>query len=386
MRFGFITPARVGIATYNVAMRILGIETSCDETAAAVVEDGARVLSNVIASTKDAFLWSGGVIPEKAARAQAECILPVITQALAQADILPTHLDAVAVTVGPGLLGSLIVGTTTARMLAAVWRKPLLPVHHHLGHLSSVWLTEKSQIQKPKTQTIFNYQSSIPQFPVLTLTVSGGHTELWLRTAHTSGQLLGRTRDDAAGEAFDKGACLLGLPYPGGPAIAKAAESGNPNAFAFPHPLHSDSTLDFSFSGLKTSLKYLLRDLGHSPIPPAYPILQPTTYNLADVAASYQHAICRHLCDRTAKALAQFPHIKEIHLVGGVSANIYLRKLLQESTGQCFIRWPTAIEYCTDNAAMIAAAAEFLVAERGWPDTRSATDPSLPLTGMVENG
>src|SRR3989344_4012765 len=355
-------------------MRILGIETSCDETAAAVVEDGVRILSNVIASAKDAFLWSGGVIPEEAARKQVECILPVIAQAFSEAHITHEDLDAIAVTKGPGLLGSLIVGTTTARMIGAIWQKPLIGIHHHLGHLSSTWLLNPTS-QAP---------CHSPKFPILTLTVSGGHTELWLRTAHTSGKLLGRTRDDAAGEAFDKGACLLGLPYPGGPAIAKAAESGNPNAFAFPHPLHSDDTIDFSFSGLKTSLKYLLRDLGHSPIPPAYPILQPTTYNLADVAASYQHAICRHLCDRTAKALAQFPHIKEIHLVGGVSANIYLRKLLQESTGQCFIRWPTAIEYCTDNAAMIAAAAEFLVAERGWPDTRSATDPSLPLTGMVE--
>ncbi len=376
-------------------MRILGIETSCDETAAAVVKDGTRVLSNVIASTKDAFLWSGGVIPEEAARAQVECILPVITQALSEAHITPKDLDAIAVTKGPGLLGSLIVGTTTARILAATWQKPLIGIHHHLGHLSSVWLTEKSQILHPKSRVILNFQFSIPQFPVLTLTVSGGHTELWLRTAHTSGRLLGRTRDDAAGEAFDKGACLLGLPYPGGPAIAKAAENGNPNAFAFPHPLQNDDTLDFSFSGLKTALKYLLRDLQM-----CHPELvegrhAPTTHMLrqaqhdtciADIAASYQHAICRHLCDRTAKALARFPNIKEIHLVGGVSANIYLRKLLQENTGQCLIRWPTAIEYCTDNAAMIAAAAEFLVTERGWPDARSATDPSLPLTCMVENG
>ncbi|MBI2523746.1 tRNA (adenosine(37)-N6)-threonylcarbamoyltransferase complex transferase subunit TsaD, partial [Candidatus Peregrinibacteria bacterium] len=228
-------------------MRILGIETSCDETAAAVVEDGIHVLSNVIASAKDAFLWSGGVIPEEAARKQVECVLPIIAQTLSEAHITHEDLDAIAVTKGPGLLGSLIVGTVTARILAAMWQKPLIGIHHHFGHLSSTWLRQKSEAR----------------FPILTLTVSGGHTELWLRTAHTSGELLGQTRDDAAGEAFDKGACLLGLPYPGGPAIAEAAENGNPSAFAFPHPLHSDTTLDFSFSGLKTSLKYLLRDSKH---------------------------------------------------------------------------------------------------------------------------
>ena len=365
-------------------MRILGIETSCDETAAAVVEDGVRILSNVIASAKDAFLWSGGVIPEEAARKQVECILPVIAQAFSEAHITHEDLDAIAVTKGPGLLGSLIVGTTTARMIGAIWQKPLIGIHHHLGHLSSTWLLNPTS-QAP---------CHSPKFPILTLTVSGGHTELWLRTAHTSGKLLGRTRDDAAGEAFDKGACLLGLPYPGGPAIAKAAESGNPNAFAFPHPLHSDDTIDFSFSGLKTSLKYLLRDLQKNTS-----ILN-SQFSIPDVAASYQHAICRHLCDRTMRALTQFPNIKEIHLVGGVSANTELRSMMEKSingeretsqraslpTRQVTVRWPTAIEYCTDNAAMIAAAAEFLVAERGWPDTRSATDPSLPLTDMVENG
>lgn len=356
-------------------MRILGIETSCDETAAAVVEDGTHVVSNVIASAKDAFLWSGGVIPEEAARKQVECLLPVITQALSQAHITPGDLDAIAVTKGPGLLGSLIVGTVTARVLATVWQKPLIGIHHHLGHLSSTWLQPGPQSPGPS-----------PQFPILTLTVSGGHTELWLRTAHTSGALLGRTRDDAAGEAFDKGACLLSLPYPGGPAIAKTAEGGNPHAFDFPLPLKGEDNFDFSFSGIKTALKYLLRDLAVS-------------YKLEDIAASYQHAICHHLCDRTMKAIAQFPQVKEVHLVGGVSANTYLRTMLGKSihgkpvvrdpervTSQpVTVRWPVAITYCTDNAAMIAAAAEFLVMERGWPNVRFTTDASLPLTEIVKN-
>ncbi|MBI3336030.1 tRNA (adenosine(37)-N6)-threonylcarbamoyltransferase complex transferase subunit TsaD [Candidatus Peregrinibacteria bacterium] len=316
-------------------MLVLGIETSCDETAASIVENGTSVLSNIIATSKEAFEHLGGVIPESAARRQVECILPVITQALTDAHITPKHIDAIAVTKGPGLLGSLLVGTTTARILASVWKKPLIGVHHTLGHLSSTFL-----------QTTDMRQQTTDCFPLLALSVSGGHTELWYRESHIKGILLGQTRDDAAGEAFDKGASLLSLTYPGGPSIQKAAEHGNDHAYEFPLPLKAKPTLDFSFSGLKTALKYLLQS--EEPLA------------LRDVAASYQHAICRHLVDRIQKALKQYPDIREIHIVGGVSANAHLRTLLTQTIPDVPARFPLSLAYCTDNAAMIAAAGFFM--------------------------
>lgn len=351
-------------------MLILGIETSCDETAAAVVEDGTNVLSNVIATSQHAFEQSGGVIPEQAARKQVECIYPVLEQAFKDAHVSPKSIDAIAVTKGPGLLGSLLVGTTTARVLASVWKKPLIGVHHNFGHLSSIWLSKK--LHHP--------------FPILTLSVSGGHTELWYRIAQTKGKLLGSTRDDAAGEAFDKGAALLGLPYPGGPSIANAALGGNPHAFKFPLPLKGENNLDFSFSGLKTALKYLLYDLEKpmkkkKPRPPkivSLDSLGPSA--LADIAASYQHALCRHLTNRIERALEQLPKTREMHIVGGVSANTALRAMLQQNIPPVAIRWPSAIVYCTDNAAMIAAAAYFLIEERGKKALEKfETSASLPL-------
>lgn len=344
-------------------MRILGLETSCDETAAAVVEDGTRVLSNVIASSRDAFQKSGGVIPEEAARRQVECILPVLQQAFDGIGLTPKDLDAIAVTRGPGLLGSLLVGTTTARILASIWRLPLIGVHHIIGHLSSTWLM-------PET-------SNEPTFPILTLSASGGHTELWLREAHTRGQLLGRTRDDAAGEAFDKGATLLGLPYPGGPAIAALAEEGDRMRFTFPLPLAEENTLDFSFSGLKTALRYLLRDLENKQ-------RAISSQQRADLAASYQHALCRHLVDRIRRALAKYPDIRDVHLVGGVSANRHLRTLAADAIGNRLLRFPVKLSWCTDNAAMIAAAAEFLIRERGMPEDAWETEASLPLEEAMQ--
>lgn len=330
-------------------MRILGIETSCDETAAAIVDDGRTVRSNVISTSRDAFARTGGVIPEEAARRQLECIQPVIVTALKEAGCVPADLDAVAVTHAPGLLGSLLVGTIAARTFAWVHNLPLVGVHHTLGHLSSPWLGLEEE----------------PAFPILTLSVSGGHTDLWLRASHTHGTRIGRTRDDAAGEAFDKGASLLGLPYPGGPAIALAAADGDDRAFTFPLPLAGDDSLDWSFSGLKTSLRYLLRD---DPSAAA---------RVPDVAASFERAICRHLVDRLKCALDRHPEIREVHLVGGVSANTRLRSMIQELGMET--RWPTKPEYCTDNGAMIAAAGEFLLAER--PDAAHPFDTlaSLPL-------
>lgn len=323
-------------------MRILGIETSCDETSVAVVEDGMTVASNVIASSQAAFKKLAGVIPEEAARRQVECMIPVLRQAMDEAG--PAPVDAIAVTRGPGLLGSLLVGTVTARAASQLWNLPLIGVHHTLGHLSSVWL---------------NQASDPPAFPCLCLSASGGHTDLWYRTSHTQGRLIGRTRDDAAGEAFDKGASLLGLPYPGGPAIGKASETGSATAHAFPLPLRGDASCDFSFSGLKTSLKYLLRDLGFDPLAPGNA--------LPDLAASFQEAICHHLLDRLLHAIELYPDAREVHIVGGVSANTRLRVLARECCAKhgLTLRVPAAGAYCTDNAAMIASAGFFLWKELG---------------------
>ncbi len=371
-------------------LRILSIESSCDETSIAVVEDGVKVLSNIIASSMSAFTASGGVIPEEAARKQVECMLPVLKQAFEQSKSDWSMIDAIAVTKGPGLLGSLLVGTVTAKALASIHKKPLMGVHHTLGHLSSTWLDTE--------------ENDLPHFPMLTLSASGGHTELWLRTSHTHGELIGRTRDDAAGEAFDKGATLLGLPYPGGPSISKAAEGGNPDAFPFPLPLKKDETFDFSFSGLKTALRYTIRDLPPHPsfdlaqdkVPGAAGWLEeqetsqratsnePTSQR-ANLASSYQAAICLHLVDRVSMALKKFPQIKEVHVVGGVSANTFLRSIITNlCAGNQTVRFPKKLSYCTDNAAMIAAAAEFLVKENPESLNESfSTEASLPLSAAI---
>ena len=337
-------------------MRILGIETSCDETAAAIVCDGFRAESSVIATSRAAFQESGGVIPEEAARKQVECIIPVIAKAFANAKLGWDDIGAIAVTYGPGLLGSLIVGTTAARVLASLHAKPLVCVHHTLGHLTSTWIDADAP----------------PQFPCLTLSASGGHTDLWYRTSHTKGELLGSTRDDAAGEAFDKGAALLGLPYPGGPAIAQCAESGDPSAFRFPSAMHGEDTMDFSFSGLKTALRYAIRDLSG-----------PLDAQQADLAASFQHAICEQLVSRIECGLRKRPGTREIHVVGGVSANTYLRNMLRERVAVS-VHVPAKLSYCTDNAAMIAAAGFFLLRER--PECLKqnlATQANSPLLSAI---
>jgi N6-L-threonylcarbamoyladenine synthase len=339
-------------------MRILGIETSCDETSVSIVQNGVDVLSNVIATSQARFAKLAGVIPEVAARRQIECIIPVLEEALTGVASDRRTIEAIAVTKGPGLLTSLLVGTMTARVLADTWHLPLIGVHHTLGHLSSTWLGGAKCV-----------------FPILTLSASGGHTDLWYRTSHTRGTLLGRTRDDAAGEAFDKGANLLELPYPGGPAIAELAREGNPTAFEFPRPLAADATLDFSFSGLKTALKYLLRDLGR----------EPSDAERRDIAASFQRAINAHLIARILETLHAHPRTREVHIVGGVSANTALREeLTQQLPDSATLRWPRRMEYCTDNAAMIAAAAEFLhqeLGERAFGPFETAA--SLPLEEVV---
>ncbi len=341
-------------------MRILAIESSCDETAAAVVEDGVHVRSNVISTSRKAFEQMGGVIPEDAARKTVECIMPVINQALEGVTASWDEIDAIAVTRGPGLLGSLLVGTVAARAIARIHGKPLIGVHHTLGHLSSTWLGTDPADE--------------PRFPMLTLSASGGHTDLWLRTAHTKGRLIGRTRDDAAGEAFDKGASMLGLPYPGGPSISKAGAEGNHLAFSFPMPLQKEQTIDYSFSGLKTALRYIIRDLDEAM----------SGERLADLAASYEYALCNHLCDRIKRALDVHPDILEVHLVGGVSANTRLRAMATEVCDGRTLRFPATLGYCTDNAAMIGAAAQFLINEHGDAAYASFdTVASLPLGEAV---
>lgn len=334
----------MGIRNTNLAvnMRILGIETSCDETAVAVVDDGTKVISSVIASTKDIFSDAGGVVPEDAARRQVEMMLPVLHKALEDAECSMQSIDAIAVTKGPGLMGSLLTGTTTARVLASLHKKPLIGVHHTFGHLTSTWL-----LPSPTPNT--NPQP--PSFPCITLSVSGGHSDLWLRKAHTDGERIGTTRDDAAGEAFDKGASMLSLPYPGGPSISKEAENGNEQAIELPAALKGEDTCDFSFSGLKTALKYTIRD---------HPEM-----STEDLAASYQYAICKQLTDRVMRACKRHPEVREVHIVGGVSANRRLRSMIEEQLGDVVLRVPSTMQYCTDNAAMIAAGAYFLVKELG---------------------
>lgn len=343
-------------------MRILAIESSCDETAAAIIRNGCTVESNVISTSRQAFEQTGGVIPEDAARRQIECILPVIHGAMKEAEATWNTIDAIAVTKGPGLLGSLLVGTMAARAIAHIHHKPLIGVHHTLGHLSSTWLG-----LDPQTP---------PTFPILSLSASGGHTDVWLRTSHTKGSLIGRTRDDAAGEAFDKGASLLGLPYPGGPSISKAGAEGNPHAYKFPKPLQHTETLEFSFSGLKTALRYIIRDLG---------TLQDEM--IADLAASYEYALCMHLVDRLIQSIRTYPEIQEIHIVGGVSANNRLRSLIQASVpSHVTVRFPHQLSYCTDNAAMIGSAATFMVQELGQDAYEIfETVASLPLEHALKS-
>jgi N6-L-threonylcarbamoyladenine synthase len=332
----------------EVVTRILAIETSCDETAAAVVESGTRILSNVIASQTDLHAQYGGVFPEIASRKHIEVIHAVVAQAMGQAYLGYDDLDCIAVTRGPGLVGSLLVGVNVAKGLALARNKPLLGINHIEGHIYSIWLTEAA----PEIR-----------FPLLTLVVSGGHTELYLMRDHLDYEHLGGTIDDAAGEAFDKVGRLLDLPYPGGPAIDQAAREGQPAAFNFPRAL-MDGSYDFSFSGLKTAvLREVERyDSGRLPV--------------ADLAASFQAAVIDVLVEKTARAATAF-NATAVHITGGVSANSALRQAMVDRL-DVPVRCPPLV-LCTDNAAMIAAAAHwhFLRGQRSGLDLEVA--PSLRL-------
>lgn len=308
--------------------RILAIETSCDETSAAVVEDGRKILSNIIASQIDLHAQYGGVFPEVASRQHVEVIHAVVQQALEEAHMGLDDIDCIAVTRGPGLVGSLLVGVNMAKGLALARNKPFLGINHIEGHIYSLWLTE---------------HADEIEFPLITLVVSGGHTELYLMTGHGQYQHLGGTLDDAAGEAFDKVGRVLGLPFPGGPAIDKLATAGNATAFKFPRAVLDDG-FNFSFSGLKTAVSRQIKHFDKTKLP------------VEDLAASFQTAVVDALVIKTERAAATYG-VTAVHLAGGVSANRELRQTMTERLS-IPVRYPSPI-LCTDNAAMIGAAAHW---------------------------
>lgn len=342
-------------------MKVLAIESSCDETAAAVVENGTDLLSNVINSQIDIHSVYGGVVPEVAARSHLEVILPVVDKALSDASCSWDDIDAIAVTYAPGLVGSLLIGTLAARTLALLKNKPLYPIHHVEGHVYA------------------NFLSSKPAFPLLALIVSGGHSQLVLFKDHGDYELLGQTQDDAVGEAFDKVAKIIGLPYPGGPSIAAAAVDGNPHAFKFPKA-KMQNKYDFSFSGLKTAvLRTVQAETGVKYDFPSHQLPERVSESLrADIAASFQHIAIETLVDKAEKAYHDHTPASVV-IAGGVAAN-------QELRHQLSARLPINIDYapmnlCTDNAAMIASLAYFYAQTQPPVDPRQVeVVPSLSMT------
>jgi N6-L-threonylcarbamoyladenine synthase len=328
-------------------MLILSIESSCDETAAAVIQDGRVVRSDIVCSQVEIHAKWGGVVPEIASRNHLLEVIPVVDQALSQANVTWAEIDAIAVTQGPGLVGALLVGLQVAKSLAMVYQKPLIPVHHLSGHLSATALY--AQDDKP---------TPLPQFPHLALIVSGGHTAIYRVDAYDQVSVIANTQDDAAGEAFDKVARMLGLGYPGGPVVERGARGGDDRAYRFTRPQIKSAPLDFSFSGLKTAVLTKIKRHGSLPVGD----------DLRNLLASFQLAAVDQLVHRALKVM-QREDISEITLSGGVACNTLLREMLSKEVslrgGQVFIpprRW------CTDNAAMIGAAAAHiapLYLERG---------------------
>ena len=375
-------------------MKILGIETSCDETAAAVVEDGVRILSNVVVSQIDIFAEYGGVIPEVAARSHLEAMMPVVNKALVDAGCTWDDIDAIAVTHAPGLLGSLLIGTLTARTLAILHDKPLYAVHHLKSHVYANWLSNAEETKPVFSSAGLEFSSTsyagsraepplrgepvrpgrnigvensnqnfmlqkrqvlvsqTPQFPLIALVISGGHTQILYMPAHNQFEIIGTTRDDAVGECFDKVAKILGLPYPGGPAIAKAALSGDAKKYKLPHP--KIEGLDFSFSGLKTAvLRTVQKELGLPISHPSYDLKNHLSEKqVADFAASFQKTAVEILCEKLALATKQYPDVQSVVIAGGVSAN----KALREALPEAYFPEPSL---SGDNGAMVAAAAYY---------------------------
>lgn len=316
-------------------MKILGIETSCDETAASIVQDGTDILSNVVVSQIDIFAEYGGVIPEVAARSHLEAIMPVIHKALSDANCTWDDIDAIAVTHAPGLLGSLLVGTLTARTLSILYDKPLYAVHHIKSHVYANWLSFHN-----------------PIFPLIALVISGGHTQILYMPAHNQFQIIGTTRDDAIGECFDKVAKILGLPYPGGPAIAKASLNGDLTKYTLPHP--KVDGLDFSFSGLKTAvLRAVQKELNLPISHPSHDLKNHlSSKQVADFAASFQKTAIDILVEKLQLAREKYPDAKSTVIAGGVSANQALRSTLPNA----YFPIPSL---SGDNGAMVAAAAYY---------------------------
>ncbi len=390
---------------YDRKMKILAIESSCDETAAAVVEDGVKILSNVVVSQIDIFAEYGGVIPEVAARSHLEVILPVVHKALRDANLTKDDIDVIAVTYAPGLLGSLLIGTLTARMLAILWEKPLYAVHHLKSHIYASWLNTESA-----GDTIFTRHGrsgEVPEFPLLALVVSGGHTQIIYMPAHNQFEIIGTTRDDAVGECFDKVAKILGLPYPGGPSIAQISAISSLNSlvrsrrilnttplrasnsprnsskfeaiekqkwfkehvnYRLPHP--KIEGLDFSFSGLKTAvLRAVQAECGLPITTPSYELKNHLSeQQKADFAASFQETACEILIDKLKMALRAHPEAKSLVFAGGVSANQVLREkalgrpemgLESEFRGHDVGIYFPEPKFAGDNAAMVGVAAYF---------------------------
>ncbi|MDO8583360.1 MAG: tRNA (adenosine(37)-N6)-threonylcarbamoyltransferase complex transferase subunit TsaD [bacterium] len=324
-------------------MKILAIETSCDETAAAVVskdpgENHVRILSNVIASSLVLHSKTGGIIPEAAAREQLKFIIPVIEKAIQNSKLKIENLDAIAVTMGPGLIGSLLVGVETAKTLSYLWNKPIIPVNHLLGHIYANWLTTSDE--RPKTIS----------FPALALLVSGGHTDLILMESHKETKWIGGTLDDAAGEAFDKIGRLLSLSYPGGPAIEEISRQGIPDKFIFPRPMIGSKDFNFSFSGLKAAVTREVLKLGEL-----------DKQQVADISLAVQKSIIEVLVRKTLKAAKKY-NVKSILLGGGVACNQNLHNELELNAKRYTLNAEIFVpqkSLCTDNAAMIGAYATF---------------------------
>ena len=448
----------------------MAIESSCDETAAAVVENGTQILSNVVVSQVDIFAAYGGVIPEVAARSHLEVILPVVHKALDDAKLTKDDIDAIAVTHTPGLLGSLLIGTLTARVLAILWDKPLYAVHHLKSHIYANWLlpcTTTQPSSSPATrsssglslqaeassssprvdkssslstgcgmvagedeylmlvqgQSVFadvcrerlkeqpagceerdtredglsngslevnvsKDDTSVPEFPLLALVVSGGHTQIIYMSGHNQFEIIGTTRDDAVGECFDKVAKILGLPYPGGPSIAKAALQGDAKKYKLPHP--QVDGLNFSFSGLKTAvLRAVQAECGLPITTPSYELKEHLSeQQKADFAASFQETACEILMEKVKIALRGHQKVKSLVIAGGVSANAVLRQKAVESLQKAFqgkikVYFPD-LEFAGDNAAMVGAAAYFEVVS-GVKPTDPYTLSIAPRTAISEN-
>lgn len=326
-------------------IRILAFESSCDEMSCAIVENGTKVLSQVIASQAKLHARFGGVVPELASRLHIQSLLPTIELCLEQAQLEAKDIDYIASTSAPGLVGSLLVGLCAAKSLAFAWQKPFIAVHHLAGHIASNYLENESL--KP---------------PFLSLIVSGGHSQLVHVKDYTDFEILGTTRDDAAGEALDKIARVLQLPYPGGPQIDRLAQNGNPKAFKFPkvHFKEPEKRFDYSFSGVKTAALSMLNQFNMQAKQQNLPLEQ--VLNLADFAASYQQNIVEVLLDHAKMALQELG-LKQLAIAGGVSANSALRAYAQEHFKDSLVFFPKLV-YCTDNAAMIASMAYYQILNR----------------------